>query len=118
MSTAKFLENSGYIIPTDKKEGGWNVPFVGTIHGSVTMAREKRLESNEINCMYVAAYLRYFIDTWKSSYPEIAKKPGILGTLYNIGHQKHKPHKSPSENNFGKYARENYNHMGDLLGIK
>ena len=62
MSTAKQLEMDGYMPKITKKDGGWNIPFVGIVHGTETMAREKALEQPEINIMYAAAYLRYFQD--------------------------------------------------------
>lgn len=80
------------------------------------MAREKRLEDDEWAIIYAAAYLRYFIDIWESEYPEIAARPEMLGSLYNLGHQQTSPHGDPKPNDFGLLVKEYYNLMGCLLG--
>lgn len=100
METAEFLEEMGYVTKTSATEGGWDLPFLGVVNGSTTMAREKRLENDRTNIMYVAAYIRYFEDTWQSEYPSIADSPDILGTLYNIGHEITRPNSNPRSNNF------------------
>ncbi len=118
MSTAEFLEEKGYVIKVEATEGGWNVPFIGFVNGTVTMAREKRLEDNRSNCIYVAAYIKYFQDTWQDDeFPSIANRPDILGTLYNIGHESVQPHSNPGSNSFGDYVANNYDSMRHLLGL-
>lgn len=79
------------------------------------MVRVKRLEDNMYNVMYVAAYLKYFIDTWKPFYNEIEVRTDILATLYNVGHETTTPHNSPESNQFGEYAYEYYDMMYILL---
>lgn len=81
MSTAKLLEELGYVDETKAEEGGWDIPFVGFVHGTTTMAREKRLEDNETNILYVAAYIKLIEDTWKKEFPQISNRPDIMGTL-------------------------------------
>ena len=115
LSTAKFLEEKGYVPKTSAKEAGLNVPLVGFVHGTETMAREKRLEDNSWNIMYVAAYIKYFEDTWKEVFPEISSRPDILGTLYNIGHEKALPNSNPGSNNFGDDVEYFYDLMGEAL---
>ncbi|MBB6217232.1 hypothetical protein HNQ80_003351 [Anaerosolibacter carboniphilus] len=68
-------------------------------------------------CMYVAAYIKYFQDTWQDELPSIANRPDILGTLYNIGHEITKPNSNPKPNSFGEHVKNNYDTMGDLLGL-
>lgn len=108
-STAKFLEEEGYVTPTKGSEGGWNFPW-GFVNGTETMARVKRLENNEWNIFYVAAYIKYFQDTWEDVFPDIANRPDILATLYNLGHGKN-PNANPKPNDFGENALDYYNKM-------
>ena len=86
LSTAKFLEEKGYVPKTSAEEGGWNIPFIGFVHGTETMAREKRLENDSWNIIYAAAYIRALSDIWREDFPEIDSRPDILGSLYNLGH--------------------------------
>jgi hypothetical protein len=116
MSTAKFIEDQGYINKADETEGAWHVPLVGDVHGSTRMAREKRLENDKINTYYVAAYLKYFQDKWMDAFPEITQRPDILGTLYNLGHQTTHPNSDPKSRPFGDYVSLNYDKMAELLG--
>lgn len=44
ISTAKEIEEMGYMPLTSNTEGGWNLPFSGFVHGTEQMAREQRLE--------------------------------------------------------------------------
>ena len=118
MSTAELLEDKGYVAKTTADEGGWDLPIIGDIDGTVTMAREKRLENDRMNIIYVAAYIKYLQDTWQSEFPTIAKRPDILGTLYNLGHEKTSPHSKPTANYFGDFVQENYDKMGYLLGLQ
>ena len=105
----------GYVPETSAEEGGWNIPFIGFVHGTETMAREKRLEDNSWNIMYVAAYIKYFEDTWIDVFPEISSRPDILGTLYNIGHEKTSPNSNPGSNKFGDDVEYFYDLMGEAL---
>ena len=47
------------------------------------MAREKRLEDNETNILYVVAYIKLIEDTWKDEFTQISSSPDIL-ELYII----------------------------------
>lgn len=55
-------------------------------------------------------------DTWKKDFPEISKRPDILGTLYNQGHDFSTPHANPGSNEFGEFVKDNYKTMEELLG--
>ena len=63
---------------------------------------------------YVAAYIKALEDIWKSEFPEISNRPDILGSLYNLGHER-KPHGSPEPNWFGEYVDYYYDLMGEAL---
>jgi len=117
MSTAKLLEDEGYVSKASASEGGWNIPIIGFIHGTETMAREKRLENDQQNIIYVAADLKYWQNMWEDEYPQISEDPAILGTLYNLGTRANAPNPNPQSNPFGEYVEENYDYMGDLLGL-
>ena len=118
LSTAELLEEKGYIKKTEAEEGGWNLGFLGFVHGTTTMAREKRLEDNRINIMYAAAYIKLIEDYWSDAFPDIVNRPDILATLYNQGYDYSNPHSNPGSNSFGEYVLENYDKMGELLGIQ
>lgn len=79
------------------------------------MSREKRLENNEWNSIYVAGYLTYFWDTWKSKFPSLRQRPDIWASLYNLGHVDKPPHAKPDPNPFGLYADKYYDMMYLLL---
>ena len=113
-STAILLEEKGYVSPTQKEEGGWSLPFGKTVYGTETMARHKRLEDNEWNITYGAAYLRYLQDLWGEEFPEIATRPDILGALYNLGDKK-PPHSNPKPNEFGERVQKYYDLMESLI---
>ena len=66
--------------------------------------------------MYAAAYLKYFQDRWEEQYPEIDGRTAILATLYNQG-EKRPPHANPEPNDFGKFARNNYWYVKELMDI-
>lgn len=108
VSTAKMLEDKGYVSKAKATDGGWDIPLVGFVHGTRTMAIAKRLENDKTNITYVAAYLRYWVDDWKSIYPKIGKKPAILGTLYNLGDNAKGANPNPKPNKFGKYVKKKY----------
>ncbi len=114
MSTAKFVEDQGYLNKSSGEEGGWALPFGGFLNGTETMAREQRLEDPRTNIAYVAAYLKHFQDTWAEEYPAIAQDPAILGTLYNLGHEK-VPNGSPEPNEFGAFMGESMHMMDEVL---
>jgi hypothetical protein len=118
VSTAKMLEDEGYVSKTKSTDGGWDVPLVGFVHGTRTMSIAKRLENNKCNITYVAAYLKYWVDEWKLAYPKIGKSPAILGTLYNLGDNARKPHKKPQPNEFGKYVKKKYKYVKKKIGEK
>ncbi len=98
MSTAKFLE-------LDKRVK------MAASRG----ARYKRLVNNGTNIVYVAAYIRYFVEKWRAKVPNIKQRPEILGTLYNLGHEKTKPNAKPVANPFGKYVKKHYNYVKKCL---
>ena len=118
ISTAKFVEEEGYMPAVSAKHGGWQILLIGFIHGTEQMAREKTLEDPETNIKYVAAYLKYFLDLWENVYPDIYTRTDILATLYNLGHNKTHPHSNPEPNPFGEFAEENYSYVLKLLGIE
>lgn len=115
ISTAKFVEDKGYVPKCKASDGGWDIPFFGHLNGTVNMSREKRLENNEWNSIYVAAYLTYFWDIWKNDFPTLRDRPDIWASLYNLGHEKTHPHPKPESNKFGRHAEKYYNMMYLLL---
>ena len=117
ISTAKFLEEQGYMPLVVAEDGGWNIPGAGFVSGTENMARAKMLEDPAISIMYAAAYLKYFQDTWKSSYPEIDGRTAILATLYNLGHENTTPNPNPQPNEFGTFAKDSYQRMRTMLGL-
>ena len=104
VSTAKMLEDSGYIAKTTFKRtevmlwdsaSVWDAPGIGeVIADNREQAIAFRLNSESENVNYVAAYLKYFQDRWKEAYPEIDGRTAILATLFNQG-EKRPPHSSP-----------------------
>lgn len=116
VSTAKFLEEQGYMPKINAQDGGWNIPGIGFVHGTETMARATALRNPTINIMYAAAYLAYIQDRWKEAYPEIDGRTAILATLYNQKETR-PPHANPVPNQFGTFAKENYYAMRQLLGL-
>ena len=103
-----MLEDKGYVSKSKATDGGWDIPLVGFVHGTRTMAIAKNLENDKSNIIYVAAYLKYWVDDWKFIYPKIGKKPEILGTLYNLGDSAKGANPKPKPNEFGKYVKKNY----------
>lgn len=97
----------------------------------VKVSTAKLLENEEKNIIYVAAYLRYQSDIWKSDYPNIENDAAILGTLYNLGHEKRGsgilgyvfgigneprvPNKNPKANEFGNDVEKYMEQMKRLL---
>ena len=71
----------------------------------------KKLQSDSLNILYAAAYLRIMQSRWSKSNCSIDDKPEILGTLYSTGlfhidGTERKPRKNPEENAFGKKVTE------------
>jgi len=119
VSTAIFLEEQGYVPKVEDKghvaNKGW--PIVSMImpkRGIGLSERGVRLADDSWNIRYAAAYIRALQDIWVDEFPEISKRPDILGSLYNLGHEK-KPHGSPKPNWFGEYVGDVYYVMEDAL---
>ena len=112
VDTAKMLEDEGYIPTTQSYYSTVNHTFI---------SREEAIADkllNDAECInYVAAYLRYFQDRWKKEYPEIDGRTAILATLYNQG-ERFPPHANPQPNDFGESAKESYDLMKNILGMK
>lgn len=129
VSTAKMLEDAGYIEKTTYSHSYqdwhaqsyitkdvWYAPAYGYVEGSREKAIAYRLTNESENVNYVAAYLRYFQDRWKPYYPEIDGRTAILATLFNQGEIR-SPHGNPQANPFGEQAKKEYHYMKDLLGL-
>ena len=128
ISTAKMLEDNGYIAKTEFKRlevignmtySVWSTP--GTHTGEVyANSREEaisyRLSSDGENVNYVAAYLAYWQDVWRPAYPQIDGHSDILGTLYNLGDRANPPNTNPKPNPFGENVKKEYHYMQKLLG--
>ena len=91
----------------------WNVPGVGEVTGSKNYATARRLENDEQNIKYVAAYISYLQKYWYDAGYNISGKPEILATLYNIGEGS--PKSNPQPNDFGKYVGENYDVIAEFI---
>ena len=130
VSTAKMLEDRGYIAPTTlnksyaewhtnwySNKNIWYAPAYGNIEGSREKAIAYRLTVESENVNYVAAYLAYWQERWKNAYSQIDGKTDILATLFNQG-ERNEPHSNPKANKFGKAAKKEYAHMQELLGLK
>ena len=118
ISAVKFLEDNGYvpkITETISMGGGYAL----TPH----QQRYVRLAIDSNNIEYVAAYLKYFQDTWENAYPNIKNNAGVLGTLYNNGPydssgKLRTPHANPQPSpGFGSCVQQHYNAMGYLLSL-
>ncbi len=129
VSTAKMLEDAGYIEKTTYSHSYqdwhaqsyitkdvWYALAYGYVEGSREKAIAYRLTNESENVNYVAAYLRYFQDRWKPYYPEIDGRTAILATLFNQGELR-SPHDNPQANPFGEQAKKEYYYMRDLLGL-
>ena len=125
VSTGRLLEDEGYVEKTTVTE---YEKLLG-INRNDKIAIE--LENEEKNICYVAAYLKYQTDIWEEDYPDITEDIAILGTLYNLGHEKRgkgllgyifgfgntlrTPHSNPVANAFGDDVKLCYDLMGELL---
>ena len=109
MSTAEFLEQEGYIKETTATDGNWGIAY----DGDSLSSRYDRLMDERINCFYVAAYIKYFQNTWVDEFPTIAERPDILGTLYNVGQRE--PNPEPEANLFGRNVMNYYDLVGTWL---
>lgn len=119
MSTAKYLEDQGYVTPVEiqTNENNEFSPYLLMVHSNIdreSLIRGTRLENDTWNINYVAAYIKALEDLWKKDFPEISSSPDILGTLYNLGHEK-KPNSTPKPNWFGEKVGDIYNMMGDVF---
>ncbi len=131
VSTAKMLEDKGYIQKTEYVGNErvwtgtwsyytdvWYAPAYGRVQGSRENAIAHRLTVESENVNYVAAYLKYFQDRWKDAYPEIDGRTAILATLYNLGENANSPNPNPKPIKFGIDARNEYHYMRQLLGLE
>ncbi len=121
ISTAQLVDDVGY-MQFDEED------YPGFVDSGIM----SRLADDEINIMYAAAYLKYQQDQWINVAPQITD-PSLLGTLYNLGHEERgkgilgyvfgvgnsprTAHASPQPNPFGLEVKNNYQKMGDLLGL-
>lgn len=112
ISTATKIEDAGYMSKTVYYEWHGNSRVNNRRAGIIN-----KLQSDKENVRYAAAYLSYFQDLWKDSYPEIDGRTAILATLYNLGEEQTSPNANPQPNNFGTFARDNYYYMRRLLGL-
>lgn len=130
VSTARMLEDSGYMPKTelaytyDEWHGNsfvrkevWYAPAYGYVEGNRDWGITKRLEIESENINYVAAYLAYLQDRWRSEYPEIDGHTDILASLYNLGKNAKEPNPNPKPNPFGIQAKKEYAWMRTLLGL-
>lgn len=116
VSTAKLLEDKGYMPKTRAEEGGWSLPIFGFVSGTITMARSKKLKDDATNIKYVAAYIKLIQNTWEKEYPAIVNDSKIVWTLYNTGYLgKNGPHSKPKGGALSDYAMKSYEEMGCLL---
>ena len=127
VSTAKLLEDEGYVEKTEGRK--WYEYLFSGINRNDKIAM--KLENNEKNISYVAAYLSRQIDVWEGEYPEVSQNIAVLGTLYNLGHEirgegilgyifgignkPRIPHSNPQANPFGLDVEKYYDLMGELL---
>ena len=98
VSTARDLEDKGYMEITTA------LAYYDLESSYIYMSRNSRIASKltnpETNIRYVAAYLRYWQDTWYTTH-DISDRIDILCTLYNLGDNANKPNSDPKPNDFG-----------------
>ena len=131
VSTAKMLEDSGYIQKTECVGlepvwidaasyfiPVWDAPAYGTVRGSREKAIAYRLTVESENINYVAAYLAYWQDRWKDVYPEIDGRTAVLASLFNLGKNANPPNANPKPIPFGERAKQEYPYMCQLLELE
>lgn len=114
VSTLTMLMAKGYLPSLDSYSfNAMGVDLTGFLTNDQKYT--SLLSNDQYNATAVAAYLQYLIDTWKGEYPNIANDPAILGTLYNLGHEKTTPNSAPKPNDFGKDVAKSEGHVKSLL---
>lgn len=116
IKTAKMLDKKGYVKIVKRGRNHYIFNVYVLRPGNRNRDIYDRLTWDNINIIYVAAYLKYLQDVWKKEYNKIASSPAILGTLYNTG--KTNAHSKPKSNDFGKYVKKSQKNMRKWLGIK
>ena len=107
VSTAIMLEDAGYLEETEAF-------YVNDLYITRQQIVTGKLMNDDYNIRVVAAYLKYWQDTWGDTY-DISDLPAILATLYNLGTNANAPNKNPKPNPFGQYAAEKYEHVATLV---
>jgi RHS repeat-associated protein len=72
------------------------------------------LNNPKTNTIIAAGLLQQKIDEWKSTVPDIANNPELLGSLYNYSEVE--PTKEGYKNPFGERVAESTSHVKELLG--
>ena len=128
VSTAKKVEDKGHMPKTYDSESlnyAFKNPFTGkSVYSLDTYSRDEeiyyKLKDPETNINYAAAYLAMIQNMWREKYPVISGDTAILATLYNIGESggDRGINDSPTTNDFGNFAKDNYPYMQYLLGME
>ena len=129
VSTAELLENKNYVdrycLNPNRNMGCLSEKY----------SDNKRIVDNlcdsDKNIEYAAAYLSYLCDVWEPFHPGIRNDSSILGTLYNLGHEKRGkgfmgymfgvgnqprvPHVNPEANEFGCDVSENVSIVSNIM---
>jgi len=106
IKTAFFVENQYF-----------NLDHMRSLYGKYIIRSQtkkeliEKLNSDSVNVVYAAAYIRLIQNFWKLHGFPIHNKPEIIGTLYSIGLYNsngtiRKPHFAPSANEFGLKVSE------------
>jgi hypothetical protein len=122
LTTMKLLQEEGYI-----KGPYYPMPRPGLYPKSLPSSLKKYTElikkhieysqKPDVNALYAAAYIKFLSD----KYPQVKDMPGIMATLYNIGHKKKDGsprivNKPPyGYNCFGKVVRTQYGTLKMLI---
>lgn len=121
LTTMKLLQEEGYI-----KSPYYPMPRPGLYPKSLPSSLKKYTElikkhieysqKPDVNALYAAAYIKFLSD----KYPKVKDMPGIMATLYNIGHKSKdgRPRVVTSPygyNCFGKVVRTQYGTMKMLI---
>ncbi len=101
VSTAIMLDDKGYI----EKTNSYTFDFIFSFEVKRERVVASKLTDDETNIRYVAAYLKYWQDTWAPT-KDISGRIDILTTLYNLGVNAKAPNKNPQPGDFGKYYLE------------